>query len=79
MIALGAGFFLLLDLRRRHGLTFGWAWAGLFLIAADTYLSKLMYIYLWPAHTPHSPAEIQMAAKLMYYGGCLVGIFIVFA
>ena len=48
-------------------------------IAAHTYLSKLMYIYLWPAHTPYSPAEIQMAAKLMYYGGDLVELLLVIA
>lgn len=38
-------------------------------IAAHSYLSKLMYIYLWPTHTFHSSEEIREAAKIMYYGG----------
>lgn len=40
-------------------------------IAAHAYLSKLMYIYLWPQHTPHSAGEIRAAAQIMYYGGDL--------
>jgi putative membrane protein len=38
-------------------------------IAAHSYLSKLMYVYLWPIHPLHSSDEIREAAKIMYYGG----------
>lgn len=38
-------------------------------IAAHSYLSKLMYVYLWPTHSLHSIEEIREAAQIMYYGG----------
>ncbi|GAB3166091.1 cytochrome c oxidase assembly protein [Telluribacter humicola] len=40
-------------------------------IAAHAYLSKAMYAYLYPRHSPHPAEEIQAGAKLMYYGGDL--------
>lgn len=38
--------------------------------------SKLMYIHLFPYATPHSQADIQAAAQLMYYGGDLAELLI---
>lgn len=42
-----------------------------FSIAAHAYLSKFMYAYLYPLHSPHPAEEIRAGAKLMYYGGDL--------
>ncbi|WP_205501468.1 cytochrome c oxidase assembly protein [Rufibacter psychrotolerans] len=38
-------------------------------IAAHAYLSKVMYAFLYPQHSPHGADQIRAAAKLMYYGG----------
>ncbi|WP_266206181.1 cytochrome c oxidase assembly protein [Pontibacter kalidii] len=40
-------------------------------IAAHAFLSKFMYAFLYPLHSPHSNGQIQEAAKLMYYWGDL--------
>jgi putative membrane protein len=48
-------------------------------IAAHAHLSKLMYVYLLPAHTSHSADEIRAAAQLMYYGGDLAELWLVIA
>lgn len=37
--------------------------------AAHGILAKLMYVHGWPRGTAHSAAEIEAAAKWMYYGG----------
>lgn len=38
-------------------------------MALHAILAKAMYAYGWPRGSGHSLAEIQAAAKLMYYGG----------
>src|SRR5690606_31200016 len=48
-------------------------------IAAHSYLSKLMYIYLWPTYPLHSSEEIREAAKIMYYGGDFAEILLAVA
>lgn len=48
-------------------------------IAAHATLAKLMYIQLWPAGAPHSPAQIRAAAQLMYYGGDLAELLLAVA
>lgn len=40
-------------------------------IAAHAFLSKYMYAYLYPLHSPHPDSQIQEAAKMMYYWGDL--------
>lgn len=40
-------------------------------IASHTFLSKLMYAYLYPLNSPHPSAQIREAAKLIYYWGDL--------
>lgn len=38
-------------------------------MATHGVLAKLMFAYGWPRGTAHSTAEIEAAARLMYYGG----------
>lgn len=40
-------------------------------IAAHAFLSKFMYAYLFPLHSPHTDDQIREGAQLMYYGGDL--------
>lgn len=47
--------------------------------AAHAYLSKLMYAYSFPRDSPHSLEEIQVAAKIMYYGGDLAELLLAIA
>lgn len=42
-----------------------------FSIAAHAFLSKYMYAYGFPLHSPHSEEQVREAAKLMYYWGDL--------
>jgi putative membrane protein len=52
----------------------------LFLSAgAHAYLSKAMYAYQFPRNTHHSLADIQAAAKLMYYGGDVAELLLAIA
>lgn len=46
-------------------------------IAAHAFLSKLMYAHLYPLDSPHGIAEIQDAAKLMYYWGDLSELILI--
>ena len=48
-------------------------------IAAHAFLSKLMYAFNYPKNSIHSKAEIQEAAKIMYYGGDLTELLIIIA
>ncbi len=48
-------------------------------IAAHSYLSKAMYAYSYPRNSIHSEADIQAAAKIMYYGGDLAELLLVIA
>jgi putative membrane protein len=47
-------------------------------IAAHAFLSKYMYAYLYPIHSPHSADQIREAAKLMYYWGDLSELLLAF-
>lgn len=47
-------------------------------IAAHAYLSKIMYAYIFPKFSQHSEDEIRNGAKLMYYGGDLAELIIIF-
>lgn len=40
-------------------------------ITAHAFLSKFMYAYLYPLHSPHPGSQIQEAARMMYYWGDL--------
>ncbi|MFD3003833.1 cytochrome c oxidase assembly protein [Pontibacter toksunensis] len=46
-------------------------------IAAHAFLSKFMYAYSWPRHTPHDLEQIREAAQLMYYGGDFAELLLV--
>lgn len=48
-------------------------------IAAHAYLSKFMFAYNYPRNSIHSEAEIQAAAKIMYYGGDIIELLLVIA
>lgn len=48
-------------------------------IAAHAFLSKYMYAYLYPLHSPHSEEQIREAAKLMYYWGDLSELLLTIA
>ncbi len=48
-------------------------------IAFHAFLSKFMYAYLYPLHSPHSENQIREAAKLMYYWGDLSELLLAIA
>jgi putative membrane protein len=45
-------------------------------MAAHSYLSKAMYAYNYPRASVHSEAELQAAAKIMYYGGDVASLLL---
>lgn len=48
-------------------------------MAGHATLSKVMYAYHWPAGTQHDVAQIEAAAKVMYYGGDLSELLLAIA
>ena len=62
--------------RSRFALRLGVLFAS---VATHGYLSKLMYAHRWPRGTHHALADIQEAARWMYYGGDLAEVLLAVA